>query len=254
MIRISKKADYAVFAMSYLARRAAHAERAQQGAAEPTTRDVPLVSAQEIANVSSLNKSVVANLLKDLGRAGLLDSVRGVRGGYRLARPAREISLAQILAVVDGPLSIVDCAQALLRDGDDSPNAGAGSSTGDAPSQRDAVGPPREPGGPPRELGEPGREAHGKNGANGAVVDVVKAHEDGCCNLASFCPSKLPMQVLNERVHRLLDDLRLDELSGLRGSQLPCADALRFDGANSSRALLNLPVSPSANKTTVIER
>ena len=57
-----------------------------------------------------LSKAVVANLLKDLAKAGLLSSVRGVHGGYSLARLSKEISLLSILEAVDGPFSLVECA------------------------------------------------------------------------------------------------------------------------------------------------
>ncbi len=97
VLRISKKGDYAVFIMGYLA----------QNGAVP---DGDVVSAQEIADRSGLHKSVVANLLKDLTRAALLESVRGIRGGYRLAQPAADISLGRILQVVEGPFAFVDCA------------------------------------------------------------------------------------------------------------------------------------------------
>ncbi|HLU38480.1 MAG TPA: Rrf2 family transcriptional regulator [Planctomycetota bacterium] len=100
MIRISKKADYAVFLMGVLARRQA---------VDPCG----VVSAQELAEQSALNRSLVANLLKDLARAGLLDSVRGVNGGYRLARPTEAINLKEILEAVEGPFVLVDCASDL---------------------------------------------------------------------------------------------------------------------------------------------
>lgn len=99
MIRVSKKEDYAVYIMGYLAERA-------QGRDEP-----PLVSAQELADHSGLHRSVVANLLKQLTRAGLLESERGIHGGYRLALPAEEIDLRRILEVVSGPFTFVDCAE-----------------------------------------------------------------------------------------------------------------------------------------------
>ena len=98
MIRVSKKEDYAVFIMSYLAERAADEEKGR------------LVSAQELADQSGLSRSVVANLLKQLTRAGLLESERGIRGGYRLALPADAIDLRRILEVVSGPFAFVDCA------------------------------------------------------------------------------------------------------------------------------------------------
>ncbi|MCA8977527.1 MAG: Rrf2 family transcriptional regulator [Planctomycetes bacterium] len=100
MLRISKKADYAVFLLGAIARQGVF----PGGAAEST-----VVSAQEIARLCGLNKSVVANLLKDFARQGLLDSVRGLRGGYRLARSPGEISLQEILEVVEGKFVLVDC-------------------------------------------------------------------------------------------------------------------------------------------------
>ncbi len=104
MIRLSKKADYAVFVMGQLA---AHAVATGDG---PT----PVVSAQDLADRANLNRSVVANLLKDLARAGLLESERGVNGGYRLLRAPEDISLKDILAAVEGPFVLVDCASDLV--------------------------------------------------------------------------------------------------------------------------------------------
>ncbi len=100
MIRISKKTDYAIFLMGHLARKARSIE---------TLEDVDLVSAHDLASLTSLNRSVVANLLKDLTRASLLTSVRGVHGGYRLARPADDISLAEIIEALEGPFALIEC-------------------------------------------------------------------------------------------------------------------------------------------------
>lgn len=107
MLRISKKADYAVFLLGWIAR-----QGACPGGAAPDS----VVSAHEIARQAQLNKSVVANLLKGFAREGLLESTRGLRGGYRLTRPPAEISLGRILEVVDGPFALVDCLRA--HDGD----------------------------------------------------------------------------------------------------------------------------------------
>ena len=103
MIRISKKGDYAVFVLGYLAQRGAF----QSGSDNPR----PLCSAHEISESTSLQHAIVANLLKDMTRAGLLESVRGTHGGYRLARAPEQITLAQILHVFEGPFSLVDCTQ-----------------------------------------------------------------------------------------------------------------------------------------------
>lgn len=110
MIRISKKADYAVFIMGYLAQQTDAPGAAPDG--QPGSR---VVSAQEIADHSTLNRSLVANLLKDLARAGLLESERGVNGGYRLAKPLAQITLKDILAAVEGPFVLVDCASDLVK-------------------------------------------------------------------------------------------------------------------------------------------
>ena len=101
MIKISRKADYAVLIMADLA----HRTRRHDG----EDKMAP-VSAPEIADSTNLSRAVVANLLKALTRAGLLESVRGAGGGYRLAMPMASINLAQILAAVEGPMRLVDCA------------------------------------------------------------------------------------------------------------------------------------------------
>jgi Rrf2 family protein len=100
MLRISKKADYAVFLLGVIAR---------QGAFPGGSAEDSVVSAHEIARHAGLNKSVVANLLKDYAREGLLESVRGLRGGYRLARHPSEVTLREILEVVEGRFVLVDC-------------------------------------------------------------------------------------------------------------------------------------------------
>jgi Rrf2 family protein len=104
MLRISKKADYAVFLLGCIAR---------EGAYPGGPHEEAVVSAQEIARQAGLNKSVVANLLKGLAREGLLESQRGLKGGYRLSRHPAEISLARVLGVVDGPFHLEDCVRHL---------------------------------------------------------------------------------------------------------------------------------------------
>ncbi|MEO0478863.1 MAG: Rrf2 family transcriptional regulator [Planctomycetota bacterium] len=98
MLRITRKADYAIFLLTSLARKAE-----QDGVGELTT-------ANQLSDSSTLNKSMVANLLKDLHKARLIDSVRGKHGGYRLARDASDIHLAEILEAVEGPFAFVECA------------------------------------------------------------------------------------------------------------------------------------------------
>ena len=93
MLRISKLTDYATALMTLLA-------------AMPERR----VSAQQLAAESGLPLPTVAALLKRLGRAGLVRGSRGVAGGYSLVRPPKEISVAEIIAVIEGPVALTECA------------------------------------------------------------------------------------------------------------------------------------------------
>ncbi len=93
MIRISKLTDYATVIMAALARDA-DARR----------------TAAEVAQRCHLALPTASKLLKQLQRAGLVDSTRGLHGGYRLARSARQISAADILDALEGPLALTECA------------------------------------------------------------------------------------------------------------------------------------------------
>jgi Rrf2 family protein len=111
MFRISRKADYAVLIMCQLALReeGLRANGAGEGA-------LPPISAQETAANGQLSKALTANLMKVMTQHALLESVRGVSGGYRLAKVAEDITLAQILTAVEGPLALVECASHLSFD------------------------------------------------------------------------------------------------------------------------------------------
>ena len=90
-MRISAKVDYAVRAMCEIA-----AHRA----------DVPL-KAEQIASAQEIPLSFLLNILVDLRRAGFVRSLRGQVGGYRMAKPASEISIADVIRAVEGPLADV---------------------------------------------------------------------------------------------------------------------------------------------------
>ena len=90
-MRISAKTDYAL--------RAA-VELAVQGGDG-------LVKAEQIATAQGIPLRFLENILGDLRNAGIVESRRGVEGGYLLARPPREIALADIVRAVDGPLANV---------------------------------------------------------------------------------------------------------------------------------------------------
>lgn len=88
---ISAKADYAVRALLELAAQAP---------------DV-MVKAEALANGQNLPLKFLENTLVELRRAGIVISHRGADGGYRLARPASEISVADVVRALDGPLAEV---------------------------------------------------------------------------------------------------------------------------------------------------
>lgn len=90
-MRISVKADYAI--------RAA-AELAALGSDGP-------IKAQQIATAEDIPLKFLLNILGDLKRAGLVRASRGVHGGYLLGRPAADITLAEIIRAVEGPLANV---------------------------------------------------------------------------------------------------------------------------------------------------
>ena len=93
MIRLTNLADYAVVVMTAAAK-----------ACDPR------LSAGSVAAATGLPVPTVAKLMGSLTKAGLLDSSRGVAGGFRLSRPAAEISLADIVEAIDGPISLTSCA------------------------------------------------------------------------------------------------------------------------------------------------
>lgn len=91
-MRISAKADYAVRAAVHLAA-AAEAGRPTKGEQIATGQGIPL--------------KFLENILSDLRHAGLVRSQRGADGGYWLNRPPAEVSVADIIRAVDGPLASV---------------------------------------------------------------------------------------------------------------------------------------------------
>ena len=67
-------------------------------------------SVAEIVSLTGLPVPSVSKLLKRFIREGLVQSLRGAKGGYQLARPPAEISTAQIIKAIDGPLGLTQCS------------------------------------------------------------------------------------------------------------------------------------------------
>jgi FeS assembly SUF system regulator len=96
MLRLSRLADYGVLLMTRV----------------PFDPTASAITARELSEQTGLPWPTVGKILKDLSRAGLLASRRGQGGGYRLARPATEISLAEVVGAIDGPVDLTCCAEA----------------------------------------------------------------------------------------------------------------------------------------------
>ncbi len=88
-MRISAKVDYAIRAMAELA-------------AAPG-----LVTAEQLASAQSIPPKFLESILSQLRSGGLVSSQRGSAGGYQLARPANEISIAEVIRELEGPIATV---------------------------------------------------------------------------------------------------------------------------------------------------
>jgi Rrf2 family protein len=95
-MRVSAKVDYAVRAAIELA--AADAD-------DSATSDV--VKGDRIAQAQDIPLNFLENILGDLKHSGIVASRRGPDGGYKLARPASEVSVADVIRAVEGPLASV---------------------------------------------------------------------------------------------------------------------------------------------------
>ena len=93
-MHISAKADYGMRALLELAAAAAR---------DPAA----LVKAEHIADTQQIPARFLAAILRDLRGLGIIESRRGAEGGYRLARPADAITVADVLRALDGPLAAV---------------------------------------------------------------------------------------------------------------------------------------------------
>lgn len=96
MLRLSKKAEYALMALKDLA------SRSEAGTA----------SAREIAGRYGIPVELMAKVLQRLVRCDLLISHHGTRGGYHLSRPASQMSVADVIEAIDGPVMVTACTNA----------------------------------------------------------------------------------------------------------------------------------------------
>ncbi len=93
MFKLGKLTDYGTVLMTALALDAGRVQ-----------------TSQELAASTRLAPPTVAKLLKLLGKAGLVESTRGAHGGYRLAREPARITVADIVAALEGPIALTQCS------------------------------------------------------------------------------------------------------------------------------------------------
>ncbi|MDR3425311.1 MAG: SUF system Fe-S cluster assembly regulator [Alphaproteobacteria bacterium] len=101
MIRLSRLTDYAIALLSHMG---------QNGEGE-------LWAASDLAEESGLPMPTVAKVLKLLAKSSLIAAQRGAAGGYKLLRKTSDISVAEIIEAMDGPIAITDCAESGSHEG-----------------------------------------------------------------------------------------------------------------------------------------
>lgn len=93
MFRLAKGTDYGIRILAHLA-------KDEVGSTH---------NAREVACDLSLPVPMVSKVMKSLARAGVLESHRGAKGGFSLSRPPAELSVADIIAALEGPVALTEC-------------------------------------------------------------------------------------------------------------------------------------------------
>ena len=94
MLRMTKQADYGIVLMTHMA-------------SDPGVR----ATAAELSEETQIPLPMVSKILKMLSKDGLLNSHRGVKGGYALARAPERITVAAMIAALEGPIAFTECIE-----------------------------------------------------------------------------------------------------------------------------------------------
>ena len=100
MLRVTKTADYGIVVMTHLA--TSHRQ----------------LNARDVARGARLPLPMASKILKALSREGLLVSHRGTKGGYSLARDPEQITIADIIRALEGPIAVTECTDRVHGDCD----------------------------------------------------------------------------------------------------------------------------------------
>ncbi|MEK6222069.1 MAG: Rrf2 family transcriptional regulator, partial [Chloroflexota bacterium] len=93
-MQITRQADYAIRAIDYLARISSNGK----------------TSTAEIAKQQDIPSAFLAKIIAQLALSGIVSTTRGAQGGVHLARPSDEITLLEIVEIIDGPIRLTDCS------------------------------------------------------------------------------------------------------------------------------------------------
>lgn len=99
MLRLSKKVEYALMALRYI-----------------VVSNDTIVTAKEISSKFSIPHELLAKILQKLKKEQILESIKGVNGGYRLHRAPEEIKLTELIKSLDGDFSITECIHGQSED------------------------------------------------------------------------------------------------------------------------------------------
>ena len=92
MLRLTKLTDYGILLLTHIA-----------------ADETRLFASNDLSNATRVPSPTVSKVLQTLLGAGLLESIRGAKGGYRLARPAAEISVREIIDCFEGGIALTEC-------------------------------------------------------------------------------------------------------------------------------------------------
>ncbi len=96
MLKFSKKTDYGLIALRHMTARPGES----------------ITSAREVSDTYGVSYELISKILQTLKRTGVVASVQGASGGYRLSRPLSTLSLFDFIEMLEGPQGVIDCARA----------------------------------------------------------------------------------------------------------------------------------------------
>jgi len=94
MLKLTKRSDYGLIALRHLA----------------VAGPAGVVTAKEISDTYKIPQPLLAKVLQTLTRSGILSAEQGARGGYRLAKPADQITTLDVVRTIDGPVILTSCS------------------------------------------------------------------------------------------------------------------------------------------------